>query len=103
MALVSQGSLGCLQNRKRPFQEHQRQEALLCVSGASGAAGLRSGWPEFWRRWVSLRSWPWPCRSPKALFVQEVEGSCCLRGVTQPLLPPWMAWSWQGGPMEPWI
>lgn len=40
VALVSQGSLSCLQNRKRPFQEHQRQKALLCVSGASGAAGL---------------------------------------------------------------
>lgn len=34
-----QWSQACVQNRKGPFQEHQRQEALLVVPGTSCTAG----------------------------------------------------------------
>lgn len=73
--LGKQGSQACVQNRKCPFQEHQRQEGLLAVP-ANRTQPAASALPLV--RWVTLCSLAWPNRSPEALFVQEVEGSCCL-------------------------
>ena len=66
------GVPGCLQNRKRPFQERQPQEALPAVPGTSREAGLSAASGQVVH---PLPLWAWPGRSPEALFVQEVEGA----------------------------
>lgn len=56
---------GCLQNRKRPFQERQPQEA---APGTSRKDGLSAASGQVVH---PLLPWAWPGRSPEALFVPK--------------------------------